>query len=326
MRKGFKLKIDSDDDYYLIVRSDMAKRHREYDLSPQRSCKLAFLENDQCDTNYDEIKFLRSPIFCKVLIDESGDERSGGESSGDEDEKLDSSAHRYKLRPRRQLFPQALALRRYQPDSDCEDSGEEFVLYMDDDESESDCSIGSDEDCFEDGLGGGNNRAGPKKSSYQGGRGPRADLKALSLVTSCPVSVRWLVDNFEYHLGKSLPRGFVYDQYVLLCDQHGLEPVNAASFGKLIRSVFPGLKTRRLGTRGNSKYHYNGVYLKGTSPLRGLFNAMRTQQGLMYDGGKRGRRVRKPVDHEMLKELLGLDDADEIPPDLPPEVNSAIEI
>ena len=31
------------------------------------------------------------------------------------------------------------------------------------------------------------------------------------------------------------------------------EPVNAASFGKLIRSVFLGLRTRRIGTRGNSK-------------------------------------------------------------------------
>ena len=45
------------------------------------------------------------------------------------------------------------------------------------------------------------------------------------------------------------------------------EPVNAASFGKLIRSVFLGLRTRRIGTRGNSKYHYYGIRVKPTSIL-----------------------------------------------------------
>jgi hypothetical protein len=43
--------------------------------------------------------------------------------------------------------------------------------------------------------------------------------------------------------------------------------VNQASFGKLIRSVFPNLKTRRLGTRGNSKYHYYGIKVKDDSKL-----------------------------------------------------------
>jgi hypothetical protein len=49
----------------------------------------------------------------------------------------------------------------------------------------------------------------------------------------------------------------------------------------------------RLGTRGNSKYHYNGVYLKGESPLHALLNHVKTQQGLTYDAtGKRGRRMK----------------------------------
>lgn len=43
--------------------------------------------------------------------------------------------------------------------------------------------------------------------------------------------------------------------------------MNPASFGKLIRSVFLGLRTRRLGTRGNSKYHYYGIRIKPTSQL-----------------------------------------------------------
>lgn len=51
------------------------------------------------------------------------------------------------------------------------------------------------------------------------------------------------------------------------CNEHKLDAVNAASFGKLIRSVFTGLRTRRLGTRGNSKYHYYGIRVKPGSSL-----------------------------------------------------------
>ena len=32
--------------------------------------------------------------------------------------------------------------------------------------------------------------------------------------------------------------------------------MNPASFGKLVRVIFPGIQTRRLGVRGESKYHY----------------------------------------------------------------------
>lgn len=38
-----------------------------------------------------------------------------------------------------------------------------------------------------------------------------------------------------------------------------LIPMNSASFGKLLRSVFPRIQTRRLGVRGQSKYHYHGI-------------------------------------------------------------------
>lgn len=35
-----------------------------------------------------------------------------------------------------------------------------------------------------------------------------------------------------------------------------MPPLNPASFGKLVRIIFPGIQTRRLGQRGESKYHY----------------------------------------------------------------------
>uniref|UniRef100_A0A671Q191 Regulatory factor X, 1b (influences HLA class II expression) n=1 Tax=Sinocyclocheilus anshuiensis TaxID=1608454 RepID=A0A671Q191_9TELE len=82
--------------------------------------------------------------------------------------------------------------------------------------------------------------------------------------------VQWLMDNYETAEGVSLPRCTLYCHYLLHCQQTKLEPVNAASFGKLIRSVFMGLRTRRLGTRGNSKYHYYGLRIKSNSPLHRL--------------------------------------------------------
>uniref|UniRef100_A0A452FRR1 DNA-binding protein RFX2 n=1 Tax=Capra hircus TaxID=9925 RepID=A0A452FRR1_CAPHI len=96
------------------------------------------------------------------------------------------------------------------------------------------------------------------------------------------VQLQWLLDNYETAEGVSLPRSSLYNHYLRHCQEHKLDPVNAASFGKLIRSVFMGLRTRRLGTRGNSKYHYYGIRLKPDSPLNRLqedtqYMAMRQQ-------------------------------------------------
>lgn len=75
------------------------------------------------------------------------------------------------------------------------------------------------------------------------------------------------MDNYETAEGVSLPRSTLYNHYMRHCNEHKLDAVNAASFGKLIRSVFTGLRTRRLGTRGNSKYHYYGIRVKPGSTL-----------------------------------------------------------
>ncbi|CAF1017462.1 unnamed protein product [Adineta steineri] len=82
-----------------------------------------------------------------------------------------------------------------------------------------------------------------------------------------PATVQWLVDNFEPAEGCSLRRSTLYSFYLQHCSEQKLEAVNPASFGKLIRSVFLGLRTRRLGTRGNSKYHYYGIRVKQNSSL-----------------------------------------------------------
>lgn len=66
----------------------------------------------------------------------------------------------------------------------------------------------------------------------------------------------WLPANIE-------PRSHIYARYVAMCAAHTLTPLTSASLGKLVHLWFPNIKTRRLGTRGRSKYHYCGIKLLG---------------------------------------------------------------
>ncbi|XP_036451819.1 transcription factor RFX3 isoform X2 [Colossoma macropomum] len=93
---------------------------------------------------------------------------------------------------------------------------------------------------------------------------------AAQTTRASPATLQWLLDNYETAEGVSLPRSMLYSHYLRHCQEQKLDPVNAASFGKLIRSIFMGLRTRRLGTRGNSKYHYYGIRVKPDSPLNQL--------------------------------------------------------
>ncbi|EJT74104.1 hypothetical protein GGTG_07952 [Gaeumannomyces tritici R3-111a-1] len=64
----------------------------------------------------------------------------------------------------------------------------------------------------------------------------------------------------------SVPRGRVYANYASRCATERITVLNPASFGKLVRVLFPGLKTRRLGVRGESKYHYVNFALTEEQP------------------------------------------------------------
>nr|XP_056723010.1 MHC class II regulatory factor RFX1 isoform X1 [Euleptes europaea] len=126
----------------------------------------------------------------------------------------------------------------------------------------------------------GGSSGGSSTGTYviQGGYMLGSSSQSYSHTTrASPATVQWLLDNYETAEGVSLPRSTLYCHYLLHCQEQKLEPVNAASFGKLIRSVFMGLRTRRLGTRGNSKYHYYGLRIKANSPLLRL---MEDQQHL----------------------------------------------
>ncbi|XP_059798539.1 DNA-binding protein RFX8 isoform X2 [Balaenoptera ricei] len=77
--------------------------------------------------------------------------------------------------------------------------------------------------------------------------------------------IQWLVDNFCICEGYSVPHCLMYEMYVETCGQNAQNQVNPATFGKLVHLVFPDLGTRRLGTRGNARYHYDGICIKKSS-------------------------------------------------------------
>jgi regulatory factor X 1/2/3 len=137
----------------------------------------------------------------------------------------------------------------------------------------------------------------------------------------CPVTVQWLLENYETKSGVSLPRSTVYNHYIRHCKSHEMEPVNAASFGKLIRSIFLGLQTRRLGTRGNSKYHYYGIQIKPESLLNDVHEP---ESGSQSDSDKEESEKRVPEDDplDVSKMVTNSEDTSaEIPP-LPEETSA----
>ncbi|RMY70552.1 hypothetical protein D0863_05711 [Hortaea werneckii] len=80
----------------------------------------------------------------------------------------------------------------------------------------------------------------------------------------------------------SVPRNRVYSQYANRCGTERVVPLNPASFGKLVRVIFPGIQTRRLGVRGESKYHYVDLALEdeSTNPITNpAYNAFAQMDG-----------------------------------------------
>ena len=71
----------------------------------------------------------------------------------------------------------------------------------------------------------------------------------------------WLLKSCELSSVSVVPRHKIYSIYSRVCEDYDLQPLSPASFGKIVRSLFPNLTTRRLGMRGRSKYHYCGLKL-----------------------------------------------------------------
>ncbi|EDV29208.1 uncharacterized protein TRIADDRAFT_51266 [Trichoplax adhaerens] len=82
-----------------------------------------------------------------------------------------------------------------------------------------------------------------------------ADQSPMSNKLLCPVTAKWLMENYEVADGVSLARSAIYNHYLDFCQKNDLTSANAASFGKIIRRIYPQVKNRRLGQRGQSKFN-----------------------------------------------------------------------
>ncbi|XP_068108573.1 DNA-binding protein RFX5 [Hyperolius riggenbachi] len=72
----------------------------------------------------------------------------------------------------------------------------------------------------------------------------------------------WIRNHLEEHTDTCLPKQDVYDAYKRHCDNRCGRALSVANFGKIIREIFPNIKARRLGGRGQSKYCYSGLRRK----------------------------------------------------------------
>lgn len=72
----------------------------------------------------------------------------------------------------------------------------------------------------------------------------------------------WIQTHLEEDASVSLPKHEVYEDYRRFCQASKFEPLCVADYGKAMKHVFPKVKPRRLGQRGNSKYCYSGLRMK----------------------------------------------------------------
>ncbi|EDV28599.1 uncharacterized protein TRIADDRAFT_51678 [Trichoplax adhaerens] len=96
--------------------------------------------------------------------------------------------------------------------------------------------------------------------------------------------IKWLDENYTVNEGVCMPRCILYGHYLEFCRARNVIAACPATFGKTIRQKFPNLTTRRLGTRGKSKYHYYGIGIKESSPY---YNGLHSFSGLTrFSGGR----------------------------------------
>ncbi|XP_037729081.1 uncharacterized protein LOC119559941 [Drosophila subpulchrella] len=69
-------------------------------------------------------------------------------------------------------------------------------------------------------------------------------------------TINWVRSHLEHDAQVSIPKQDVYNDYIVYCERLSIKPLSTADFGKVMKQVFPGVRPRRLGTRGNSRYCY----------------------------------------------------------------------
>lgn len=87
----------------------------------------------------------------------------------------------------------------------------------------------------------------------------RLPLNPLGSRSEICQTITWIRTHLEEDPDVSLPKQDVYDEYKIYCENNKVKPLSTADFGKVMKQVFPSVRPRRLGTRGNSRYCYAGL-------------------------------------------------------------------
>ncbi|XP_021941106.1 uncharacterized protein LOC110840398 isoform X2 [Zootermopsis nevadensis] len=87
----------------------------------------------------------------------------------------------------------------------------------------------------------------------------RQPLNPLGCRFEIHQTITWIKTHLEEDPDVSLPKQNVYEEYIVYCNSNGMKPLSTADFGKVMKQVFPCVRPRRLGTRGNSRYCYAGM-------------------------------------------------------------------
>ncbi|KAK7075772.1 DNA binding [Halocaridina rubra] len=99
------------------------------------------------------------------------------------------------------------------------------------------------------------------------GRPPDSDplkqpLNPLGSRSEIQLTITWIRTHLEMNSEVSLPKREVYNEYMHYCNLNNIKALSTADFGKVMKQVFPGVRPRRLGQRGASKYCYSGLRKK----------------------------------------------------------------
>lgn len=108
----------------------------------------------------------------------------------------------------------------------------------------------------------------------------------------------WLNSSYISYTDGNVSRQGLYGSYLRICQQYDIKPINSASFGKSVRQSFPNIKTRRLGVRGNSKYHYCGIRPATAKEAEILMNLSKNEKPEPVQGGNTPSSADDEVDSE----------------------------
>ena len=84
----------------------------------------------------------------------------------------------------------------------------------------------------------------------------------------------WLGSTYNLIPESKIQKSILHEEYLNYCRVNNKLHLNPASFGKIVKQIFPGITTRRIGQRGSSHYFYIG--LGKISSINGADNTIET--------------------------------------------------